>query len=124
MKFCISLVIVSSLLAAAQSVAQESFPEMPDFTDSVITEEQWRKRVDDARRQSEEFVATLRSRRSDPGQFDEEDVKIADQRAMNDPTLERGDIIATSTGLLVFIGQKDGKRQKTDFLPASVRQSR
>jgi hypothetical protein len=36
---------------------------------------------------------------------------------MNDPSLQRGDIIATSQGFFVFVGRDTEERQPGDFLP-------
>ena len=47
-----------------------------------------------------------------------EDIEAADQRVMNDPSLQRGDIIATSKGFLMFVGRDNDKREAEDFLPA------
>src|SRR5438309_974262 len=42
---------------------------------------------------------------------------------MNDPSLQQGDIVATSKGLLMFIGRNHDRRQPEDFLPAPNRAS-
>jgi lysozyme family protein len=97
--------------------------ELEDFPDSALTNEQWQQRVQDARRRSEEFVANARTQTANPPPSDKEDAEAADQRAMNDPSLQRGDIIATSQGFLVFVGRDSEERQHGDFLPApSLRQ--
>jgi hypothetical protein len=36
---------------------------------------------------------------------------------MNDPTLKRGDIVATKDGFVTFTGSKNGTRQTADFTP-------
>jgi hypothetical protein len=36
---------------------------------------------------------------------------------MNDPSLQRGDIIATSQGFVVFVG-RENEEHEPDFLPA------
>jgi hypothetical protein len=110
------LVVACSLVASsAYCFAQE----LEDFPDSALTGEQWRQRVQDARRRSEEFVANARTQTTDPPpSSDQADTEAADQRAMNDPSLRRGDIIATSKGFLVFVGRDSEQRQPRDFLPA------
>ena len=91
--------------------------DLENFPDAALTSEQWQQRVRDARRRSEEFVANARTQTADPPS-DKEDAKAADQRAMNDPSLQRGDIIATSRGFFVFVGRDSEVRQPGDFVPA------
>jgi hypothetical protein len=74
--------------------------------------------VQDARRRSEEFVANARNQTVDPQVSDKEDAEAADQRAMNDPSLQPGDIIATSRGFRIFVGRDHEEHQPGDFLPA------
>lgn len=88
-----------------------------NFPDAALTSEQWQQRVRDARRRSEEFVANARTQPADPPS-DKADAAAADHRAMNDPSLQRGDIIATSQGFLVFVGRDSEERQPGDFVPA------
>ena len=103
------LVAGSLLTSSGYCIAQE----VERFPDSELTGEQWQQRLQDARRRSEEFVAKA----ADPPS-DKVDAEAADQRAMNDPSLQRGDIIATSQGFLVFIGRDSDERQPSDFVPA------
>lgn len=91
--------------------------DLENFPDAALTSEQWQQRVQDARRRSEEFVANARTQTADPPS-DKEDAEAADQRAMNDPSLQRGDIIATSQGFLVFVGRDSEERQPGDFVRA------
>ena len=92
--------------------------ELENFPDAALTSEQWQQRVQDARRRSEEFVANARTQTADPPSSDKADAEAADQRAMNDPSLQRGDIIATSQGFLVFVGRDSEERQPGDFVRA------
>lgn len=109
------LVVAWSLMASSACCFAQ---ELENFPDSELTGEQWQQRVQDARRRSEEFVANARRQTADPAPSDKEDAEAADQRAMNDPSLQRGDIIATSKGFLVFVGRDSERRQPADFLPA------
>lgn len=86
-----------------------------DFPDSALTREQWQQRVEGARRRSEEFVANARTAIPPPSEKEEADA--ASQRAMNDPSLQRGDVIATRQGFVVFVGQQE-EHQPNDFVPA------
>ncbi len=110
----ISVLVVWSLLGSSTyGLAQES----EDFPDSTLTAEQWQQRVQAARRRSEEFVANARRQSADTPPSDKEDAEAADQRAMNDPSLLRGDIVATSKGFLVFVGRDSEDHQPSDFWP-------
>ena len=110
----------TALLVACLMLAPPSLAQAPEaVSDADLTAEQWQQRVQDARRRSEEFVSSARSRRSsDPPATEREDAEAADQRAMNDPSLRRGDIIATSKGFLVFNGNDGEARRPDDFSPA------
>jgi hypothetical protein len=104
----------SLLQPSGYSLAQD----LENFPDAALTSEQWQQRVQDARRRSEEFVAKARTQTADPAPSDKQDAEAAHQRAMNDPSLQRGDIIATSQGFFVFVGRDSEERQPRDFVPA------
>src|SRR5450631_4261817 len=112
------LLVAWSLLASAgQDIAQE----IGDFSDSALTAAQWQQRVQEARRRSEEFVANVRTQTADPPPSDDtgkQDAEATDQHAMDDPSLQPGDIIATSKGFLVFVGRDSEARKPSDFVPA------
>jgi lysozyme family protein len=110
-----ALLVAWSLLASSACCFAQT---VEDFPDSALTGEQWQQRVQDARRRSETFVANARNRTADPPAPDKGDAEVADQRAMNDPSLQPGDIIATSRGFVVFVGRDGEARQLGDFLPA------
>lgn len=96
---------------------QETQPDVQPFPDADITEQQWRARVEDARRRSEDYIESTRTRMPTPTQAAEDDAKAADDRAMSDPSLMRGDIVRTSKGFFVFVGTDKGERQPSDFIP-------
>lgn len=104
---CMSMVSVN---------AQDLSADVQDFPDATLTEPQWRKRVDEARRQSEMFVANARSRTSNPPAEDQ--TKLADERALNDDSLQRGDIVSTSKGFFVYLGRGNNERTSENFSPA------
>ncbi len=106
--------VAGSLLALSGYCFAQGLEHFPD---SELTGEQWQQRVQDARRRSEEFVTKARTQTADPLPSDKADAEAADQRAMNDPSLQRGDIIATSQGLVVFIGSDSDERRPGDFVP-------
>ena len=116
----IPLLALASLVAApargfAEELRQVFQQDLSDFSDTTLTPQQWRQRVEDARRQSEAFVAQARSHTIDSIQSDQENVELTDQLAMNDPGLKPGDIVSTSHGLLVFIGRDGAERRPNDF---------
>jgi hypothetical protein len=113
-------VVVWSLLA---SMAIGFAQEFENFPDAEITSDQWQQRVQDARRRSEQFVANARTQVLEPLSTDKEEAEASDQRAMNDPSLLRGDIISTSKGFFVFVGRDREGRQASDFLPLPNPQS-
>jgi hypothetical protein len=98
--------------SSACSFSQQS----EDFPDSALTREQWQQRVEGARRRSEEFVANARTQSAIPPPSEKEEADAASQRAMNDPSLQRGDVIATRQGFVVFVGREE-EHQPNDFVP-------
>jgi hypothetical protein len=105
-------ILLAATLLAATSVRCFS-QELDDYSDSALTREQWQQRLEQARQRSEEFVVDARARRSAAEEFNQKDAE-ASERAMNDPTLQRGDIVATDKGLLLFTG-KGEERRTGDF---------
>ncbi|WKA30558.1 hypothetical protein [Bradyrhizobium roseum] len=102
-----ALLLICLLAAPARCPAQES-------ADSNLSQEEWRQRVDQARRRTDDFVATARSRKADS--FSADDLKKeAIDRARRDPTLRQGDIVATDRGFEMFVGNEE-YRQPGDFV--------
>jgi hypothetical protein len=108
-----ALIVAWSLIASSVGCFGQ---QAEDFPDSSVTREQWQQRVENARRRSEEFVANARTKAATPPPSEKEEAQAADQRAMNDPSLQHGDIIATDRGCVVFVG-RDEEHQPNDFLP-------
>jgi hypothetical protein len=109
------IVAWSLTVLCPQSLAQELKP----FRDAEITTDEWQQRVRDARHRSEQFVANARTQSLErpTTNKEEEEAEASNQRAMNDPSLQLGDIIATSRGFLVFVGRDSEERRSADFLP-------
>jgi len=108
-----ALLLTCSLIATPVScIAQGG----DDFPDSTLSREQWSHRVDEARRRSEEFVANARTQGGSalPSNFEETE---AIERAMHDPSLQQGDLVATGRGFFVFTGREE-RHQPSDFVPA------
>jgi len=107
------LILVFSLLASSANCSEE----VDSLPDSSLTPDQWRQRVMDARRRSEEYVAGLRAGTISAPSSAQVHTEEADQRAMRDPSLHPGDIIATSKGFFVFTGSDRDERTSADFSP-------
>lgn len=114
----ILLAICWSVLWVMQPSAQPADQDSRSASDASLTEQQWRQRVEDARARSAEFVARAKAGTAEIESSNEEE-KLADQRAMNDPSLRAGDIISTSRGFLVFQGLEDGEQGGRDFRSAT-----
>jgi hypothetical protein len=105
------LLLICFLAVPARCLGQES----ADSADANLSREEWRQRVDEARRRSDDFIANARNRKPDP--FSESDrKKEAIERATRDPTLRQGDMVATDRGFEMFVGNSES-RQPGDFVP-------
>jgi hypothetical protein len=108
----LAILLVASLLTAASvRCFAQGAERLPD---SISTREQWQQRVDEARRRSEEFVANARMHALPPTPSDLEEKEAAD-RALRDPSLQQGDIVATGKGFVVFLGREE-LHQPNDFM--------
>jgi hypothetical protein len=107
-------VIAWSLVGSATCCLGQQ-PE--DFSDSALTREQWKLRVEESQRRAEQFVASAREYAAIPSLSETEKAEAASQRALNDPSLQRGDIVATGQGFVVFVGRED-EHPNNGFLPA------
>ena len=109
--WAVLLATVSLMVVPAPCAAQDA----DGVRDATLTPEQWQRRVEEARRRSEEFVARARTQRSEPTPVGRLEREAAD-RAMNDPSLRPGDVVSTSQGFVVFVG-RDEQHQPSDFQP-------
>jgi hypothetical protein len=107
------LTVAWSLIASSVCCFSQ---EPTDFYNSALTREQWQLRVEEARHRSEEFVANARMQAAIPPPSEKEEAEAACRRAMDDPSLQHGDIIATGQGFVVFVGREE-EHQPNDFLP-------
>jgi hypothetical protein len=101
----VALLVACSIPASSASCFAQ---ELENFPESALTGEQWQRRVQDARRRSEEFVASARAQTATRPPSDKEDAEAVDQ----------GDSIATSQGFIVFVGRDSERHEPGDFLPA------
>jgi hypothetical protein len=109
----IGVLLVAWFLTAG---AKCCFGQETQFPESSMTREQWQQRVEDSRRRSQEFVTNARMQGTPPTPPDERE-KEATDRAMNDPSLQQGDIVATGKGFVVFVG-RDEMHKPDDFVSA------
>lgn len=94
-------------------------PDQPE-----ISREEWRQRVQDARRRAKDVA---RERREHPELYlpiPEDPEIVASERVLNDDSLQRGDIVATKKGMFVYRGRTDQPRRDDDFLPIGPRPTR
>jgi hypothetical protein len=105
--------VPASARGFAEELQQEFQQDSSDFSDATLTPQQWRQRVEDARRRLEEFVAQARSHTIHSMQSALENTEL--QLAMNDPSPQPGDIVSTSHGFLVFIGRDGAERRPDNF---------
>jgi hypothetical protein len=107
----IAALLIGGCLAAAPQCGLGQ--EADDLPDSSLTREQWQQRIEEARRRSEAFVANTRIQTVPSLRPEQKDAEAA-ERAMNDPSLREGDIVATGNGFVVFVG-RDEAHQPQDF---------
>lgn len=106
-----ALILACFVAAPTHCLGQES----ADSADANLSQEEWRLRVNEARRRTDDFVANARNRKADP--FSADDLrKESIDRARRDPTLRQGDIVATDRGFEMFVGNEES-RQSGDFVP-------
>jgi hypothetical protein len=111
-----ALLVVALLTTSLNCFGQEA----DDLRGAALSRQEWQQRVEDARRQSQEFVANARTRREDPMTSTQEEMEAA-HRALRDPTLQQGDMISTGKGFVVFVG-RDEEHGSNDFLPTPFQQ--
>lgn len=85
--------------------------------EAEMTAEDWRERVEQARKRSRAFVD-----RAKVGPIEESEAekqlrrRESDDRILNDHTLQKGDIVATSDGFFLFLGDGVGNSRADAFV--------
>jgi len=109
------------LACSPPSLAQtEPEPSLNDYlppSEPELTRDEWRQRIEDARRRGNEVA---RERREHPELYKplpEDPEIVATERVLNDESLQRGDIIATKKGMFIYQGRSDQPRREQDFVP-------
>lgn len=109
-------------------VAQtEPEPSLSDYlppSEPEPSRDAWRQRIDEAKRRAKEVS---RERREHPELYapvPEDPEIVATERALNDESLQRGDIIATKKGMFIYQGRPDRPRREQDFVPIAPKSER
>ncbi|TYL87207.1 hypothetical protein [Bradyrhizobium cytisi] len=95
--------------------------DMAHSPDNLIPRDDWKRRIDDARKRAEQarrdwrINAPLRLVVPDPPE------KIATQRVLGDDTLQSGDIVSTDKGFFLFRGRSGADGQTPDLVPIAPR---
>ena len=89
--------------------------------DSQVSRDDWKRRIEDARKRSEQARAEWR--RNAPSHVPAPDPpeKVATERVLNDDTLQPGDIVSTDKGLFLFRGRSGPDGQAADLVPINQR---
>jgi hypothetical protein len=117
----ITLVLAALLASSSRQgwTADESemAPTAPDLGQPEVSRDEWRQRIEEAKRKSKQVA---QERREHPELYipDPEDPDIvATERLLNDESLRNGDIVSTKSGLFVYRGRGDLPRRSEDFVP-------
>jgi len=105
----------------------EPEPSLSDYlppSEPEVTRDEWRQRIEDARRRAKEVS---RERREHPEFYkpipEDPDV-VATERLLRDDSLQRGDIVTTKKGMFVYQGRSDQPRRDQDFVPVNPKSAR
>ena len=127
---CIAMGIVlfalpGRILAGEETTAEisTSDPQAESILspDSFITRDDWKRRIDDARKRSELARKDWQLNPPSRAVTEESMAKIAAERALNDYTLQPGDIVSTDKGLLQFRGWAGADGRDAQFSPVAPR---
>ena len=105
----------------AEAATTDSQAESILSPDRFITRNDWRRRIDDARKRSEQARKEWQLNPPARAVTEESAAKIATERALNDYTLQPGDIVSTEKGLLQFRGWSGADGQTAQFTPVAPR---
>lgn len=108
------VVLAFGFLPLQPSAAQdESEP------DQILSREQWRANVEEARRRIDQMRREGRSF-SPPAQSAADARREMSQRVLEDDSLRPGDIVSTDQGLLIFKGRSSSEPGLNDFAPIDL----
>lgn len=116
--------LASAPLCLAQTEPEPSLNDYLPPREPEVTRDEWRQRIDDARRRAKEVS---RERRDHPELYKpipEDPDLVATERLLRDDSLQRGDIVATKKGMFVYQGRSDQPRRDQDFVPVNPKSVR
>ncbi|WP_407117213.1 hypothetical protein [Bradyrhizobium sp. LMG 9283] len=119
-----SLSLASPSLSLAQTEPEPSLNDYLPPSEPEVTRDEWRQRIEDARRRAKEVS---RERREHPELYKpipEDPDLVATERLLRDDSLQRGDIVATKKGMFVYQGRSDQPRREQDFVPVNPKSVR
>lgn len=120
----LGLGLVHPSLCLAQTEPEPSLNDYLPPSEPEISRDEWRRRIEDARRRAREIS---RERREHPELYrpiPEDPDLVATERLLNDESLQRGDIVATKKGMFVYQGRSDQPRRDQDFVPVNPKSVR
>ncbi|WP_249780609.1 hypothetical protein [Bradyrhizobium sp. dw_78] len=115
-------ILVSGILLCApvaRPCAAQDAPEAPAAAEDVqpeISRQEWLDRIQEARRRAREVALERRMHPERYAPGPEDAARIASERALNDNSLQPGDVVATDKGLFVFRGRLDQHPSSEDFI--------
>lgn len=102
--------------------SENSQDVLRDGMDAAAARAQWQAHVRAEQRRVRELAIQRRLRPEVETFVNKE--RQASERALNDMTLRRGDIVVTDKGAFVFVGNEDEDRMPGDFVPLAVEPKR
>ncbi|WP_298241386.1 hypothetical protein [uncultured Bradyrhizobium sp.] len=116
--------VACPLSCQAQSEPEPSLSDYLPPSEPEVTRDEWRQRIEDARRRAKE---ASRERREHPELYKpvpEDPDLVATERLLRDDSLQRGDIVTTKKGMFVYQGRPDQPRRDQDFVPVNPKSVR
>ncbi|MCK1616127.1 hypothetical protein IVA96_05510 [Bradyrhizobium sp. 159] len=120
----LGLGLASLALCFAQTEPEPSLSDFLPPSEPEVSREEWRQRIEDARRRAKEVS---RERREHPELYKpipEDPDLVATERLFRDESLQRGDIVATKKGMFVYQGRSNQPRRDQDFVPVNPKSVR
>lgn len=120
----LGLGLANAPLCLAQTEPEPSLNDYLPPSEPEVTRDEWRQRIEDARRRAKE---ASRERREHPELYKpipEDPDLVATERLLRDDSLQRGDIVTTKKGMFVYQGRSDQPRRDQDFVPVNPKSVR
>jgi hypothetical protein len=91
---------------------------LKEAEETILARQQWQEHVRAEKRRIRELAVQRRLHPEVETVVSQE--RKASERALNDMTLQRGDIVVTDKGSFVFIGNAEEERMPGDFVPLAA----